>query len=362
MKAIPAKAAWVVLFNRGILLYPGSASFSSENLGAFLGAKDTDHPSWFKESFLDFEEDIKEAASEGKRLVLYFWQTGCPYCNALVEQNFAQRDIVETMQSNYQLVGINMWGDREVIQVGGKVFTEKTLAAALQVNYTPTLLFFDEARKVILRLNGYYPPDDFRVAIDWARATNSSAQPFAEYAAQAKSVVSRPKLNVQEFFEGAPFDLSVEKQDYTAVFFEQPNCAQCDVFHDRVLSQQIVRAQAKKMRTLQLDMWSNDTVVTADGRTLTARDFAKELKVQFAPTVVFLNARGQEVMRMDGAFKTFHTQGIFRYVNEKAYASEPSFQRYLGALAERFREQGLDVDIWSYDLAVSRDNKPVIID
>ncbi len=124
MKAITAKAAWMFLFNLGILLYPGSASFSSENLGAFLGAKDTDHPSWFKESFLDFEEDIKEAASEGKRLVLYFWQTGCPYCNALVEQNFAQRDIVETMQSNYQLVGINMWGDSEVIQVGGKVFTE----------------------------------------------------------------------------------------------------------------------------------------------------------------------------------------------------------------------------------------------
>ncbi len=92
--------------------------------------------------------------------MLYFWQTGCPYCNALVEQNFAQRDIVETMQSNYQLVGINMWGDREVIQVGGKVFTEKTLAAALQVNYTPRSLFFDEARKVKLRLNGCYPPDD----------------------------------------------------------------------------------------------------------------------------------------------------------------------------------------------------------
>ena len=47
---------------------------------------------------------------------------------------------------------------------------------------------------------------------------------------------------------------------------------------------------------------------------------------------------------MDGAFKTFHTYGIFRYVNEIAYTEESNFQRYLGALAERLREEGFDVD------------------
>ena len=70
------------------LLNPTPAN-ASEELGEFLGAMDTEHPGWFKESFLDFEEDIDEAAAEGRRLVLYFWQTGCPYCNALIEHNFA---------------------------------------------------------------------------------------------------------------------------------------------------------------------------------------------------------------------------------------------------------------------------------
>ena len=60
------------------LLNPTPAN-ANEELGAFLGAMDTEHPGWFKESFLDFEEDIEEAAAEGRRLVLYFWQTGCPY-------------------------------------------------------------------------------------------------------------------------------------------------------------------------------------------------------------------------------------------------------------------------------------------
>ncbi|NDA15481.1 MAG: DUF255 domain-containing protein, partial [Gammaproteobacteria bacterium] len=113
-----------------------NATLASEATGAFLGAKDTEHPDWFKESFLDFEDDIDEAAAEDKRLVLYFYQAGCPYCNALIEHNFTQRDIVETMQSHFTVVSINMWGDREVVQVGGRSFTEKTLAAALSVNFT----------------------------------------------------------------------------------------------------------------------------------------------------------------------------------------------------------------------------------
>ena len=43
-------------------------------IGSFSRAKFTTHPAWFKESFLDFEQDIAEATAQGKRLVLYFYQ------------------------------------------------------------------------------------------------------------------------------------------------------------------------------------------------------------------------------------------------------------------------------------------------
>jgi thioredoxin-related protein len=39
----------------------------------------TEVPAWFKETFLDIREDVREAAAEGKRLLLYFGQDGCPY-------------------------------------------------------------------------------------------------------------------------------------------------------------------------------------------------------------------------------------------------------------------------------------------
>ena len=345
----------------GALANPFAHAESEQPVGAFLGAADTEHPGWFKESFLDFEEDIEEAATEGRRLALYFWQAGCPYCNALIEHNFAQRDIAEAMQSGFDLVAVNMWGDREVVQVGGRTFTEKTLAAALEVNYTPTLLFFDETRQVILRLNGYYPPDAFRAALAWARAGSEDDGAFSEYLATADEGGANPELNPQPFFETGPYDLSSDDERPLAVYFEQPNCRQCDTLHQKVLIHETARAQAEKMRSVQIDMWSDTLLTTPDGRPLTARAFAHELSVQFAPTVVFFDSTGQEVMRLDGAFRTFHTQGILRYVNDKAYLEQPSFQRYLGELAEHWREQGLDVDIWSYDLPVSRNGETVVV-
>ena len=334
-----------------------------EKIGSFSGAKPTTHPTWFKDSFLDFEEDIAEAAAQGKRLVLYVYQSGCPYCNALVQHNFAQRDIAQTTQDYFDLVTINMWGDREVIQVGGQSFTEKTLAEALKVQFTPTLLFFNEAGKVVLRVNGYYPPDAFRAALEYARTHTNQSSSFNEFMSTLPSVNRESgSLHSEVFFVPSPFDLSARDGRPLAVFFEQSHCLECDTFHQKVLSQPIVRSQAEKLTAVQLDLWSDIPIVTPDGRSTTARKWARELDVGFAPTVVLFNASGVEVVRLEAAFQTFHTQGIFRYVLDQSYEQQPSFQRYLSMHADELREQGYDVDIWSYDRPVSRNGIAIVPD
>ena len=52
--------------------------------GKYEGAANAKHPAWFKESFLDFGDDIDEATQAGKRLALYFWQPGCPLLQPLM--------------------------------------------------------------------------------------------------------------------------------------------------------------------------------------------------------------------------------------------------------------------------------------
>lgn len=324
---------------------------SSELLGDYRGARESVHPDWFKQSFLDLEEDIAEAASANRRLALYFWQPGCPYCAELIENNFGQQDIGETMQSRFDVIAINMWGDREVVQVGGRQFTEKTLAAALRVNYTPTLMFFDEQGGVALRLDGYIPPEQFRVAMDYAAGLHAPGESYRDVVAAKSSAAASGKLHEEDFFSGLPYDLSAAVAGGNtpiAVYFEQRQCDQCDNLHGKVLEDATTRELARRFHSIQLDMWSDTPVTRPDGTSTTAREWAADLGLTYAPSIVFFDRQGEEVMRIEGLLRTFHVQSVFEYVLEEGYVEQPSFQRYISARADRLREEGVDVDIWSY--------------
>jgi thioredoxin-related protein len=124
-------------------------------------------PAWFKISFLELPEDIKEAVAAKKRIMLYFGQNGCPYCKQLMDVNFTQPDIVAKLRRNFDLLEINILGSREVGWVDGIARTEKDFARSLKVRYTPTLLVIDERGSILLRINGYYPPAPFNAALDY---------------------------------------------------------------------------------------------------------------------------------------------------------------------------------------------------
>ena len=143
-----------------------------------------DIPPWFANTFLDLREDIAEATRNGQRLLVYFGQDGCPYCKQLMVTNFSQRSIVEKTRQHFVALAVNMWGDREVTWLDGRVMTEKELARVLKVQFTPTLLFFDEKGKVVARLNGYYPPQHFEPVLDYVAGHLERRQALGDYLRQ----------------------------------------------------------------------------------------------------------------------------------------------------------------------------------
>lgn len=112
--------------------------------------------------------------------MVYFGQDGCPYCARLMSVNFSQKDIVSKTRKHFNAVAINMWGDREVTWTDGTVRSEKAFAAFMKVQFTPTILFFDEHGGVALRLNGYYPPHKFRAALDFVAGRHEGKVAFAD--------------------------------------------------------------------------------------------------------------------------------------------------------------------------------------
>lgn len=328
----------------------------TEKIGDFLGAKDATHPKWFKESFLDLEEDIAEATENNKRLVVYFWQPGCPYCDQLWSDNFAEQKVVDDFRKNFDVVALNMWGDREIVSVGGNSYSEKTFAEALNIKYTPTLLFFDENRKVIHQLNGYVPLQNFQKSMQYVSEKHEKSTKFSEFSVSGKTDVSSKissGLNPQDFFIDPTFNLDkrnsqIDDKKYTAVFFEAENCKNCDLLHQKTLKDQATLALVKQFTAVQIDRYSKTNVITPKGEITTAKQWATDLGVEYLPAMVFFDQKGNQVMRIDTQLRTFHVQSVFDYVLSDAYNTEPNFQRYISKRADRIRETGKDVDIFSY--------------
>ena len=324
---------------------------SSAEKGTFSGAKPTEYPEWFKESFLEFADDIAESTEQGKRVLLFFHQDGCPYCNALVERNLSQKDIVEKIQGNFDVIELNIWGDREVVGIDGSEMTEKEFAASVSVQFTPTLLFYDEAGQSVLRLNGYVPPRQFKVALEYVAGHHETELTYRDFLElNLPPPKAGRKMISESFFAQEPFNLdrSNGAQDKPiAVFFEQADCPNCVTLHHEVLVDEPTRQEIAAFDAIQLDMWSYKTkVVIPSGQTMTARDWANELDIAYAPTIVLFDASGNEVIRSEAWFKIFHTQSLFAYVGSEAFRTEPNFQRYIAARADHLMEQGIDVDIW----------------
>ena len=312
--------------------------------GQFLGARETRYPDWFKQSFLELSADVEEAGDQGRRVLILFTQDGCPYCHALVDRNLAQKDIEAYVKKHFDVVLINIWGDREVLDVQGTAYTEKQFAAAMQVQFTPTLVFLNESGAPALRLDGYIPPARFKTALRYVAQKHDTRMNFNDYVAKHAPSSTGGALILQDFFQSGPHDIS-KRQGPTAVFFEQGHCPNCRTLHEGPLSDPETREIAARMHSIQLDMWSREPVITPDGRELTARQWARELNVKYAPTIVLFD-RGKEVIRSEALFKTFHTQGILEYVRSGDYRKQPNFQRWLEARADHFREMGRDVDLW----------------
>ena len=307
-----------------------------------------EQPAWFKNSFLDIREDVAEAAAKNKRVMLYFYQDGCPYCAKLLRDNFSQRSIVEKTRRYFDVIAVNMWGDREVTALDGSLLTEKRFAARMRVMFTPTIVILDEKGDVVLRINGYYFPAKFEAALDYAGKLRNSKISFSEYYRKLKPVRASGKLHDEPFFLKPPYDLKklVAAEKPLLVLFEQKQCKPCDEWHGDIFQRAETQQQLRRFNIVRFDMWADTPLIDPAGNRTNARDFARKLRVKYAPSMVFFDRQGREVFRSEAYLKAFHTQSVLDYVASGAYRSQPSFQRFISARADKLEAQGIHIDLW----------------
>ena len=304
-----------------------------------------EQPAWFKQSFLDIREDVQDAAAAGKRVMLYFYQDGCPYCRKLLDTNFGLRELAERTQKNLDVIAINLWGDREVTDFSGNSVTEKRFAEALKVMFTPTLVFLDEQGAVVMRLNGYYPPHKFGAVIDYVAQHKEKELAFRDYWAELSPPASMGIMHQSEEYLQPPYKLArYSKKKPLLVLFEQKDCVHCDELHVDIFKREETRALLDGFDIVLLDMWADNELETPDGKQTSITEWARQLGIQYAPTMVIFD-QGREAFRTEAYLKAFHTQSSLDYVLSGGYKEQPNFQRYIAARADALEAQGIHVDL-----------------
>ncbi|MGB5774961.1 MAG: thioredoxin family protein, partial [Sedimenticolaceae bacterium] len=197
--------------------------------GKVVGGKMSEHPGWFKESFLDVAEDVDEAAQAGKHVILFMHLNGCPYCYKMTEENFKHAPYKEFIKANFDVIAINIRGDREVVLNEGTSLTEKELAVRLKVMYTPTIVFLNQQNKVVARVNGYRSVPDFKYVLDYVQEKAYLETSLSKYVDARKEPVysfrDHPQLKQVK-------DLKSVADQPLAVIFEDKGCLDCDALHD----------------------------------------------------------------------------------------------------------------------------------
>ena len=138
-------------------------------------------PEWFKLSFLDLREDVREVREAGKRgLMVYYGQKYCAYCKQLLETDLEAEDIQAYVRGHFDIIGLDIHGDRMVTDLNGVELPESALAVREKTNFTPSLVFYNADGREVLRLRGYYPPYRFRAALEYVADGHYTSENFRQ--------------------------------------------------------------------------------------------------------------------------------------------------------------------------------------
>ena len=320
-----------------------------KKVGKVLGIQNVVIPSYFKDSFLEFREDAKEASDAGKHMLVFADLKGCPYCAKMIRDNFQASEKEggnrEFLEKHFDNIHIDIKGDREVAFNETTEVSERELAQALQVKYTPTLLFMNADNKVVARLNGYRSPREFRQVLNYVNEKAYEKTDFPTYREQHLTDTVYSFLDYDLLTDITDFQKANQQDKPLAIIFEDKTCDECERFHKEILDLPETKALLKQFNFVRLDALSDKEIIDVDGHKTTPRKWLKKLGISYRPAFL-LYSEGDKIEQVTGLLKSFHFQQLLSYVANKKYDDYPNWIAYGKEYSASFLNAGKDIDIW----------------
>jgi thioredoxin-related protein len=324
---------------------------SPKPLGKLLGVAnfELEMPDYFKDSFLDFREDAEEAGDAGKHMLVFADLKGCPYCAKMLKDNFETTEKeggnLEFIKTNFDSIHLNIKGSREIAFNETTEVPENKLAEALQVRFTPTLLFMNAANKVVARVNGYRSPREFKQMLNFVHEKAYEKIDFPTYRQEHLTDSVYTFLGHENLSEMIDFQEAMMSDKPLAIIFEDKTCDECERFHKEVLGLPETKAILSKFNFVRLDALSDKEIIDPDGNETTASKWLKEMNISYRPAMLFYS-EGKKIEELTGLLKSFHFQQLISYVANKKYNEFATWTDYGDEYSGAILQSGKDIDIW----------------
>ena len=298
------------------------------------------YPTWFKESLYDLQGDLQDARAAGKKgiMVFYSMQT-CSYCLAILEKAFKEKDIAQRLSQNYDVIGLDVFSDNELVDPRGKSHWTKEFAVVEKAKFTPTMIFYGEGGAIQLRLVGYQSPEKMRAVLSYLEGDNYTRMSLRQFMKQAESATK----SAQDKTANQDLDRRKGSDRHLMVIFESDDCGKCQLLRE------MLKAEVLQPYLLRLDVAfvsSSDTqspITTPEGKQLSGKAWADQLDLIHSPAMVFFYEEGKEVLRVDTDIlldkdgndikaddeKVLdNIRARLQFVADKGYVGLPQFQRW----------------------------------
>lgn len=122
-----------------------------------------------------FEDALKKAKSENKRVIIDVYTDWCGWCKKMDGEAYSNSDIKKLLEDNFVFIKLNAEGTKK-IKYNGKEYTETDLAAYFEVTGYPTTVFLEPDGKLIefkydkynmKSVPGYFKTDEFKKILEY---------------------------------------------------------------------------------------------------------------------------------------------------------------------------------------------------
>jgi thioredoxin-related protein len=298
------------------------------------------YPDWFKQSLYDLPGDLQDARAAGKRgIALFVSMKTCSYCKAIIETTFQQDDIVKRLRAGYDVIGIEVFSDDEVVDLQGKSHWSKDFAVQEKATFTPTMLFYGTDGKLQLRLVGYQSPVKFRSVLDYLEQGYYTRMTLRDFMQQGKPSSAVPVM--QE--AAVNLDRRAASDRYLLVIFESADCRKCQQLRT-MLKATVLQPYLERLELVFLNSTDDKVpLTTPGGKQQTTKAWANQLGLTYSPAMVFFDERGNEAVRVDtdilidpygndvaadNARILDNIRARLQFVLDKGYLTLPQFQRW----------------------------------